>query len=76
MGPDGDLVASMISTAVIPRIVAVLASGAFDVYSGKHIRRVVDLVEEFEASVENGNVKLHVSILRTILRLWLTRVFS
>lgn len=60
LGPDGDLVASMVSTAVIPRLVAVLASGAFDVYSGRHIRRVVDLVEEVEASVEEGNAKLHV----------------
>lgn len=60
LGPDGDLVASMVSTAVIPRLVAALASGAFDVHSGRHIRRVVDLVDEVEASVEEGNAKLHV----------------
>lgn len=50
----------MISTTVIPRIVAVLASGAFDVYSGRHVRRVVDLAEEVEASVDEGNAKLQV----------------
>lgn len=65
LGPDGDLVASMISTTVIPRIVAVLASGAFDVYSGRHVRRVVDLAEEVEASVDEGNAKLQI-LLKTI----------
>jgi hypothetical protein len=54
----------MISTAVIPKLVAVLANGAFDVYSGRHVRRIVDLAEEVEASVEEGNSKLHVRTLK------------
>jgi GC-rich sequence DNA-binding factor len=62
----------MISTAVIPRIVTVLGSGAFDVYSGRHIRRVVDLAEEVEASVEEGNAKLQVRTLRVGAYLKLT----
>ncbi|TFK40869.1 nineteen complex-related protein 2-domain-containing protein [Crucibulum laeve] len=57
LGPDGDLVASMISTAVIPRICKVVEGGAFDAYSDKHVRRMIDLVEEVEASVESGNAK-------------------
>ncbi|KAF9468648.1 nineteen complex-related protein 2-domain-containing protein [Collybia nuda] len=57
LGPDGDLVASMISTAVIPRLCAVIAE-TFDPYSEKHIRRMIDLTEEVEASVEEGNAKL------------------
>ena len=60
LGPDGDLVASMISTAVIPMICKLLEGGALDVYSLKHTRRVIDLCEEIEASVEEGNLKFQV----------------
>ncbi|KIY62847.1 hypothetical protein CYLTODRAFT_494369 [Cylindrobasidium torrendii FP15055 ss-10] len=63
LGPEGDLVASMITTAVIPRLAKVLEGGALDVYSSKHIRRVVDLTEEVEASVESvedGQIKKQV----------------
>lgn len=62
LGPDGDLVSSMISTAVIPRLSAVLAE-TFDPYSGRHIRRMIDLTEEVEASVEDGNAKLQACLL-------------
>ncbi|KAF7422674.1 hypothetical protein PC9H_010830 [Pleurotus ostreatus] len=57
LGPDGDLVSSMISTAVIPRMCKLIEGGALDVYSGKHIRRIVDLAEEMEVSVERGSAK-------------------
>ncbi|TRM64154.1 nineteen complex-related protein 2-domain-containing protein [Schizophyllum amplum] len=60
LGPDGDLVSSMITTAVIPRLAKVLEGGALDVYSEKHVRRVIDLVEEVEASIERGSPKLQV----------------
>jgi hypothetical protein len=49
--PDVDLLASMISTAVIPRTCATVEGGAFDVYSERHVKRMVDLTEEIEASV-------------------------
>ncbi|KXN82858.1 GC-rich sequence DNA-binding factor 2 [Leucoagaricus sp. SymC.cos] len=58
LGPEGDLAASMVSTAVIPRICKLLESGALDVYSDHHIRRIIDLFEEVEASVEGENAKL------------------
>ncbi|KAJ6621800.1 nineteen complex-related protein 2-domain-containing protein [Mycena sp. CBHHK59/15] len=57
LGPDGDLVASMISTAIIPRICKLTEGGAFDVYSDANVRRMVDLAEEVEATVEPGNAK-------------------
>ncbi|KAF9496528.1 GCFC-domain-containing protein [Pleurotus eryngii] len=57
LGPDGDLVSSMISTAVIPRVCKLIEGGALDVYSGKHIHRIVDLAEEMEVSVERGSAK-------------------
>ncbi|KAF7314405.1 GC-rich sequence DNA-binding factor-like protein [Mycena kentingensis (nom. inval.)] len=57
LGPDGDLVASMISTAVIPRMCKLVDGGVLDVYSDAEVRRAVDIAEELEASVEPGNAK-------------------
>ncbi|KAF7298985.1 GC-rich sequence DNA-binding factor-like protein [Mycena indigotica] len=73
LGPDGDLVASMISTAVIPRICKLLEGGSLDVYSDAEIRRVVDLVEELEASVEPGNAKFLV-LLQTVYKSFQTAI--
>ena len=52
--------ASMISTAVIPMICKVIEGGALDVYSQKHIVRMIDLAEEIEASLDPGNIKFQV----------------
>jgi len=61
VGPEGDLVSSMISTAVIPRLAKVIQGGSMDAYSLRHIRRVIDLAEEVQASVdEEGANKLQV----------------
>ena len=60
LGVDGDLVASMVSTAVIPMVVKRVDSGALDVYSAKHVRRMVDLAEEIEASMEPDSPKFQV----------------
>lgn len=54
----------MISTAVIPRVCKLIEGGALDVYSGKHIRRLVDLAEEMEVSVERGSAKFQVGVHR------------
>ncbi|KAJ4501398.1 nineteen complex-related protein 2-domain-containing protein [Lentinula lateritia] len=51
LGPEGDLVSSMVSTAIIPRLSKIIETGALDVYSSSHVRRAVDLSEELEASV-------------------------
>jgi len=68
--PDRDLLASMISTAVIPRICTVLEGGAFDVYSERHVKRMIDLAEEVEASV-GKNDKFHVrSVFRSYERIY------
>ncbi|KAJ6585237.1 nineteen complex-related protein 2-domain-containing protein [Mycena capillaripes] len=66
LGPDGDLVASMVSTAIIPRICKLVEGGVFDAYSDASVRRIVDLSEEAEASVEPGNAKFLV-LLKTVL---------
>lgn len=57
LGPDGDLVTSMVSTAVIPRLIALIAGGAFDPYSIKDVRKVVDLVEQVEMCVPKEDLK-------------------
>ena len=50
IGPDGDLVSAMISTALVPRICRIMQGGALDPYSAQHIRKLRDLAEQVEAS--------------------------
>ncbi|KAI1794968.1 GCFC-domain-containing protein [Ganoderma leucocontextum] len=57
LGPDGDLVSAMITTALIPRLCRIIEGGGFDAYSAKDIRRLVDLSEEIEVSVDKQNQK-------------------
>ncbi|CAL1712429.1 unnamed protein product [Somion occarium] len=57
LGPDGDLVSAMISTAVIPRICKILEKGGLDPYSAKDVRRLIDLCEEIEVSVPKEHLK-------------------
>ncbi|KAF9221600.1 hypothetical protein BS17DRAFT_711194 [Gyrodon lividus] len=64
-GSDGDLVSAMICTAVIPHISKVLEAGAFDAYSAKDIRRMIDLAEQVEASVGTDNNKFQM-ILKSV----------
>jgi GC-rich sequence DNA-binding factor len=61
LGPDGDLVSAMISTAVIPRLCKMIEGGTFNPYSSKDLRRVLDLVEEVEAHVDKSQAKFQVS---------------
>lgn len=58
--PDGDLVSAAITTAVLPRLSKLIEGGALDPFSGKDIRRLVDLAEEIEVSIEKGNHKFQV----------------
>lgn len=57
LGPEGDLAAAMVATAAVPRLCAILEGGALDVYSARDVRRLVDLAEQVEASVERGHLK-------------------
>lgn len=62
LGPEGDLVASMLSTAIIPRLCKIIEGGTLNVYSGHHIRRMVHMVEELELNLEPGSTKFQVNI--------------
>ncbi|KAI0322031.1 nineteen complex-related protein 2-domain-containing protein [Amylostereum chailletii] len=57
LGPEGDLTSAMTSTTVIPLIARIVEEGGFDPWSGKDIRRLVDLAEELETLVERNNLK-------------------
>lgn len=50
----------MISTAIIPRVCKLLEGGAFDPYSAKDIRTVINLAEQIEASTERDSLKFQV----------------
>jgi GC-rich sequence DNA-binding factor len=45
LGVDGDLVAAMVSSAVVPLLTKSFESGAYDSYSAAQTRRAVDLAE-------------------------------
>ncbi len=45
LGPEGDLVAQMVSDAVVPLLTKAFDAGAYDVYSAAQTRRAVDLAD-------------------------------
>ncbi|KAI0036544.1 nineteen complex-related protein 2-domain-containing protein [Vararia minispora EC-137] len=52
-----DLVSSMITTTVIPRIVRIIENGGFDPWSAKNVRRVIDFAEELETTIDRTDLK-------------------
>ncbi|KAI9443190.1 GCFC-domain-containing protein [Lactarius indigo] len=66
LGPDGDLVSAIVSTAVLPRLSKLIEGGAFDPYSSKDIRRLLHLAEEIEVSVEKSHHKFQVIVLYAV----------
>jgi len=73
LGPDGDLLPPMVSAAVIPNIVKAFEAGAYDVYSAKQSRRVVDLVDLVSVYTTKDNVNFR-SIVRAVVELFLRHV--
>ncbi|KAI0338869.1 hypothetical protein BDW22DRAFT_1457945 [Trametopsis cervina] len=57
LGPDGDLVSAMISTAIIPRLCKIIEGGAFDAYSAQATRSVINIAEQIEVSVQREDLK-------------------
>lgn len=68
LGPDGDLVSAMVSTSVVPRLCKVIQGGAFDPYSARHIRVLIDLAEQVEASATQDKFELLVKAVITPFR--------
>ena len=50
----------MVTTALIPRLCRILEGGGLDPYSATDIRRLIDLTEEIEVSVDRQNPKFEV----------------
>ncbi|KAF8964319.1 nineteen complex-related protein 2-domain-containing protein [Flammula alnicola] len=67
LGSDGDLVASMISTAVIPMICKILDNGALDVHSKSDIRRMIDLAEELKLVLSLGVESSRSLLLKSVM---------
>ena len=61
LGLEGDLANSMVSTALIPHLCKLLSGGGFDPYSARHMKRVVDLVEQVELCMERSDPKFQVT---------------
>lgn len=61
-GHDKDLLSSMISTAIVPRLSQLIEAGAFDPYSARDLRRLIDLAEQIEVSVDKDGLKFQVRI--------------
>ncbi|KAL5482670.1 hypothetical protein ACEPAI_9264 [Sanghuangporus weigelae] len=57
LGPDGDLASAMLST-IVPRLCKIMQYGAFDPYSSKHVRAIIDLAEQVEASASREKLEL------------------
>lgn len=60
LSPSSDLVSEMLSTAVVPRICKMLEGGAFDPYSSRSARRMIDITEQVEASIGSDHHKFTV----------------
>ena len=61
LGPDGNLVSAMISTAIVPRLCKIFEGKAFDPYSANAVMRVLDIARQVEASIAVEHAKFHVS---------------
>ncbi|EJC98047.1 uncharacterized protein FOMMEDRAFT_97947 [Fomitiporia mediterranea MF3/22] len=67
LGPDGDLASAMLST-IVPRLCKTVQGGAFDPYSSKHVRAIIDLAEQVEASAAHEKFELLEKTVFTIFR--------
>ncbi|OCF37062.1 GC-rich sequence DNA-binding factor [Kwoniella heveanensis BCC8398] len=66
LGPDGDLVASMVSSAVVPLLTKAFEAGAYDPYSAPQTRRAVDLADVV-AELTGKDSRKHTALLKAIL---------
>lgn len=61
LGSDGDLVAQMVSDAIIPMLIKSFENGAYDPYSAAQSRKAVDLVEVVQDLMGANSRKFAVS---------------
>lgn len=63
LGRDGDLVAALVGSAVIPRLGKLFEAGAYDPYSSRETRKAVDVVEQVEELLGRESAKFQVRLL-------------
>ncbi|WRT69477.1 uncharacterized protein IL334_006463 [Kwoniella shivajii] len=66
LGPDGDLVASMVSSAVVPLLTKAFEAGVYDPYSAAQTRRAVDLVDVVREMMGKDSRK-YTALLKAVL---------
>ncbi|OXG25371.1 GC-rich sequence DNA-binding factor [Cryptococcus neoformans Ze90-1] len=69
LSPEGDLVASMVSTAVVPLLTKIFEAGAYDPYSAPQTRRAVDLTDVV-ADLTGKDSRKFVTLLKAILEVF------
>ncbi|WVQ79421.1 hypothetical protein IAT38_001518 [Cryptococcus sp. DSM 104549] len=75
LGPDGDLVASMVSTAVVPLLTKAFEAGAYDPYSAPQTRRAVDLMDVV-AELAGKDSRKFTTLLKAILLVFHNHLIS
>jgi GC-rich sequence DNA-binding factor len=51
----------MVSTTLIPQLCKLFSGGGFDPYSARHMKRIVDLVEQVELCMDRSDPKFQVT---------------
>ncbi|WWC73495.1 uncharacterized protein I206_107465 [Kwoniella pini CBS 10737] len=75
LGPDGDLVASMVSSAVVPLLTKAFEAGAYDPYSAGQTRRVIDLVDMVKEMMGKDSKK-YTTLLKAVLGVYHEHLLS
>ncbi|WWD04119.1 hypothetical protein V865_002185 [Kwoniella europaea PYCC6329] len=75
LGPDGDLVASMVSSAVVPLLTKAFEAGAYDPYSVGQTRRAVDLVDVVREMMGKDSRK-YTTLLKAVLGVYHEHLLS
>ncbi|WWC93055.1 uncharacterized protein L201_008019 [Kwoniella dendrophila CBS 6074] len=75
LGPEGDLVATMVSTAVVPLLTKAFEAGAYDPYSVGQTRRAVDLVDVVREMMGKDSKK-YTTLLKAVLGVYHEHLLS
>lgn len=67
LGPEGDLAPAMVST-IVPRMCKLVEGGAFDPYSSKHVRSVIELSEQVEVYATEEKINYLLKTVMTLFR--------
>lgn len=60
--PDGGLVLTMISTAVVSRFCKMLECGGFNPYCGRDVKRIIDDAQQLAASIGSGHIRIMMTL--------------